>query len=150
MMRPAAVFVLLALSLGLAAGACGSPTEPNTERVVGRIDPSLSSRPVVSAPAEARAGVAFTVTVTTVGSGCTTAEGGAVEIRGDLARIVPYDPVPGAGHDTLCAESLAVLPRDLSVTLPRAGPARLRVVGQSASTPESVLDSVDIAISVLR
>ena len=39
MTRHAAVFVPLALGLGLAAGACGSPTEPNTERVIGRIDP---------------------------------------------------------------------------------------------------------------
>jgi hypothetical protein len=150
MMRPAAVFVLLAVSLGLAIGGCGSPTEPNTERVVGRIDPSLSSRPVVSAPAEAQAGVAFTVTVTTVGFGCTTAEGGAVEIRGALARIVPYDRVPGAGHGTFCAEgTITILPRDLRVTMRQAGTARLRVVGYRASTPESVLDSVDIAISVL-
>jgi hypothetical protein len=148
--RPAAVFVLSAMSLGLVAGACGSPTEPNTERVVGRIDPSLSSRPVVSAPAETRAGVAFTVTVTTVGFGCTTAEGGVVEVRGDIARIVPYDRVPAAGHDTLCGERIVtILPRDLRVTLPRAGTARLRVVGLSAATPESVLDSVDIAINVL-
>ena len=150
MTRPTAVLVLPALSLGLMAGACGSPTEPNTERVVGRIDPSLSSRPVVSAPAEARAGTAFTVTVTTVGFGCTTAEGGAVEVSGDLARIVPYDRVPGVGHDALCGERIVtILPRDLRVTLQQPGTARLRVVGLSASTPESVLDSVDIAISVV-
>jgi hypothetical protein len=153
MTRPAAVLVLLAMSLGLAAGAgaCGSPTEPNTQRVVGRIDPSLSSRPVVSAPAEVRAGAAFTVTVTTVGFGCTTAEGGAVVVRDDLARIVPYDRIPEPGHGTFCPEGiLAILPRDLGVTLPRAGAARLRVVGLKASSPGSILDSVDIAISVLQ
>jgi hypothetical protein len=150
MTRPAAVFVFLALILGLAAGACGSPTEPNTERVIGRIDPSLSSRPVVAAPAEVRAGAKFTVTVTTVGLGCTTAEGGAVEVREDLARIVPYDRIPEAGHGTFCPEGvLTILPRDLSVTMPRAGAARLRVVGFRASSPGSILDSLDIAINVL-
>jgi hypothetical protein len=149
MTRPAAVIALLALSLGLAAGACGSPTEPNTERVVGRIDPSLSSRPVVSAPGEVRAGAAFTVTITTVGFGCTTAEGGEVAVHGDLARIVPYDRVPQPGHDTFCPEVVTILPRDLRVTLPQAGTARLRVVGFRASSPGSILDSIDIAINVL-
>jgi hypothetical protein len=146
MTRPAAVLVILAL----AGGACGSPTEPNTERVIGRIDPSLSSRPVVWAPSEVRAGAEFTVTVTTVGFGCTTAEGGAVEVREDLARIVPYDRIPEAGHGTFCPEGvLAILPRDLRVTMPRAGAASLRVVGYRASSPGSILDSIDIAINVL-
>ncbi|MEP6686839.1 MAG: hypothetical protein ABJC36_00735 [Gemmatimonadales bacterium] len=105
MTHPAAVFVPLALSLGLAADACGNPTDPNTERVVGRIDPSLSVRPVVATPQEVRAGVSFTITVTTIGFACASAEGGAVEIRGDLARIVPFDRVPGPGHDTLSVAS---------------------------------------------
>lgn len=149
MTRPATALVPLALSLALAAGACGSPTEPNTERVIGRIDPSLSSRPVVWAPAEVRAGAEFTVTVTTVGSGCTIAEGGRVELREALARIVPYDRTPKAGHGTFCPEVLTVLPRDLEVTIPRAGTANLRVVGYRASSPGSILDSIDIAITVL-
>jgi hypothetical protein len=116
MTHPAAVFILLAVSVA--------------QRVVGRIDPSL--------------------TVTTVGFGCATAEGGLVEVQRDLARVVPYDRVPEAGHDTLCGERIVtLLPRDLRVTLPQAGAANLRVVGLSASTPEEVLDSVDVAISVL-
>jgi hypothetical protein len=151
MTRPVAVFVLPTLSLGLVVGACGSPTEPNTERVVGRIDPSLSARPVVSAPAEVRAGAAFTVTVTTVGFGCTTAEGGEVEVSNALARIVPYDRIPGPGHGTFCDETtVRILPRDLRVTMREAGAARLRVVGLRASSPGSVLDSIDIGISVLQ
>jgi hypothetical protein len=150
MTRPAAVFVFLAPILGLAAGACGSPTEPNTVRVIGRIDPSLSSRPVVAAPSEVRAGAEFTVTVTTVGFGCATAEGGAVEVRENLARIVPYDRIPQAGHGTFCPEGvLTILPRDLNVTMPQAGAARLRVVGFRASSPGSILDSLEIAINVL-
>jgi hypothetical protein len=150
MTRPATVFAFLAPILGLTVGACGSPTEPNTERVIGRIDPSLSSRPVVAAPAEVRAGAEFTVSVTTVAFGCATAEGGAVEVREDLARIVPYDRIPEPGHGTFCPEGvLTILPRDLNVTMPRAGSARLRVVGFRASSPGSILDSLDIAINVL-
>ncbi len=148
MTRHAAVFVPLALGLGLAAGACGRPTEPNTERVVGRIDPSLSSRPVVAAPQEVRAGIAFTITVTTVGFGCTAAEGGAVEIRGGLARVIPYDREPKAGHDFFCAPNVTVLPRDLQIKLPLAGTAHLRVVGLKAAS-DVALDSVDVTITVL-
>ena len=150
MTHPAAVVALLAVSLGLTVGACSNPTDPNTERVVGRIDPSLSSRPVVSAPQEVRAGVAFTVTVTTVAFGCATAEGGLVEIRRNLARVTPYDRVPEAGHGALCGEAvITLLPRDLRVTLSHTGTASLRVVGLSASTPDEVLDSVDVAINVV-
>lgn len=149
MVPPSAVFALLAISLGLAAFACGSPTEPNTDRVVGRIDPSLSVRPVLAAPSQVRAGVPFAVTVTTVGFGCTIAEGGAVQVSQGLARLVPYDRVPGAGHDALCVERvITLLPRDLQVTLPYAGAARLRVVGFSASTPEEVMDSVEVEVTV--
>jgi hypothetical protein len=145
--RPATVVVLLALGLWLAAGACGSPTEPNTQRIVGRIDPSLSSRPVLWAPQEVRAGVAFLVTVTTVGSGCTAAEGGGVEIRGDLARIVPYDREPKPGHTFACAMTVTALPRDLRLKLSVPGTTHLRVVGMKPSN-DAALDSLDVTITV--
>ena len=98
-----------------------------------------------------RAGVAFTITVTTVGFGCTAAEGGAVEIRGGprprSSRTIAM-PEPGPRLRS-APRNVTVLPRDLQVTLPLAGTARLRVVGLRASTPESALDSVDITINVL-
>ena len=147
MTRHVTVVALFALALGLASGACGSPTEPNTQRVIGRIDPSLSSRPVVWAPQEVRAGVAFLVTVTTVGFGCTSAEGGDVEVRGDLARIVPYDREPKPGHTFVCAPDVTVLPRDLRLKLSLPGTTHLRVVGIKPSN-EAALDSVDVTLTV--
>jgi hypothetical protein len=140
------------LAVGASAGlalACGSPTDSSTQRVVGTIDPGLSSAPVIDAPAEARSGVAFTVTVRTVGSSsCTTPDGGKVEVIGALARITPYDQVPDPGHDLFCTRDYVVHPRDLSVTLKQRGPARVRVVGFSASSADPVLDSVEVQLTV--
>ena len=140
------------LALGVGAGlalACGSPTEPNTQRVVGTIDPSFSGAPVVDVPEQVHSGVPFTVTVRTVGSSsCVSPAGGRVEVVGTLARITPYDLVPNPGHDVLCTRDYAVHPRDLSVTLKQRGAARLRVVGFSASSADPVLDSVEVQLTV--
>jgi hypothetical protein len=140
------------LALGASVGlglACGSPTEPNTQRVVGTIDPGFSGAAVIDAPAEVRSGQAFSVTVRTVGSSsCTIPDGGLVVVTGALARITPYDQVPDAGHDLFCTRDYTTHPRTLSVTLKQAGPARLRVVGFSASTADPVLDSVEVQVTV--
>jgi hypothetical protein len=130
--------------------ACNTPTEPNTQRVIGTIDPGLSAAPVIDAPAQVRSGVAFTVTVRTVGSSsCTTPDGGQVIVTGPLARITPYDQVPDPGHDLFCTHDYTPHPRDLSVKLQHAGQARLRVVGFSASSAQPVLDSVEVQVTVV-
>jgi hypothetical protein len=135
-------------SLGFAL-ACGSPTEPNTERVVGTIDPAFSGVPVIDAPAQVRSGVAFTVTVRNVGSSsCTSPDGGQVFVSGTLARITPYDQVPADGHDLFCTRDYTPHPRDLSVTLKQSGQGRIRVVGLSASSADAVLDSVEVQVTV--
>jgi hypothetical protein len=140
------------LAVGASAGlalACGSPTDPNTQRVVGTIDRALSSARVIDAPGEVHSGVPFAVTVRTVGSStCVSPAGGGVEVSGALARITPYDLVPEPGHDVVCTRDYAVHPRDLSVTLKQPGPARLRVVGLSASSADPVLDSVEVQLTV--
>jgi hypothetical protein len=142
------------LFLGASTGltlACGSPVEPNTHRVVGIIDPRHSP-PVIDAPAQVRSGVAFTVTVRTLGtSGCVTPDGGRVDVTGALARITPYDQVPDPGHGALCSPDYTSLPRTLSVTLGQPGSATVRVVGLSASSSaDAVLDSVEVPVTVSR
>ena len=146
MTRPAAVFVFLAPILG--SRRMRQPDEPNTERVIGRIDPSLSSRPVVSAPAEVRAGAEFTVTVTTVGFGCTSAEGGSVVVHDDLAGSCPTTAFPvratmrfprGPSRSSRVTSGHDATGRDCT-------PPRRRFPGLVAG---SILDSIDIAISVL-
>ena len=99
------------LAIGASAAlalACGSPTAPNMHVVIGTIDPSLSGAPVIDAPAQARFGVAFVVTVRTVGSSsCVVANGGQVTVSGALARITPYDQVPITGHGGFCSRDYA-------------------------------------------
>lgn len=140
------------LAVGASAGlalACGSPTDPNTQRVVGTIDPAFSAAPVIDAPGQVRSGVAFLATVRTVGSSsCVTPDGGKVEVSGSLARLTPYDQVPAPGHDIACTRDYAPHPRNLMVTLKQSGPARLRVVGLSASSADPVLDSVEVQVTV--
>jgi len=140
---------VLAAGLGLALGSCNDATDPEIQRVIGRIDAHHTAVPTIVAPDEARANVPFTVIVRTVGtSDCTKPDGEDLEVLGDLARIVPYDVVPIPGHSTVCRNDYAFQEHRLSVTLPRTGAARVRVVGLSAATRESVLDSAEVIIRI--
>jgi hypothetical protein len=105
--------------------------------------------PVIVAPEAAQANVPFTVVVHTVGtSDCIKPDGDDLVILGDLARIVPYDVVPIPGHTTVCRNHYVFQEHRLSVTLPRAGAARVRVVGLSAATRGSVLDSAEVTVRI--
>ncbi|HUR94092.1 MAG TPA: hypothetical protein VMY76_05885 [Gemmatimonadales bacterium] len=148
MTRPAIAFAALATGVGLVM-SCGSPTEPTTRLVFGTIDKSRSSAPVLVAAGQPRVGRAFSVTVNTVGSSsCTTAVGGEVMVTDDLARIVPYDRVPAPGHDTLCTDDFVIHPRDFLLVFHAIGPARVRVVGFTAASAASRLDSLEVQLTV--
>ena len=130
--------------------ACGGAGAGQGARVVARIHPGLSVRPLLATPREVTAGETFTITVTTVGSDCAEADGGTVVVRDSLVRVVPYDRVRRLEGDSACpGRSPRLLSRPLQVTLTRPGPARIRVVGMSATAAEAVLDSLDAEIVVL-
>jgi hypothetical protein len=127
--------------------SCGGAGAGQGERVVARIHPGLSVRPLLTTPREVTAGETFTITVTTVGSDCAEADGGTVVVRGSLVRVVPYDRVR---RDSACpGRTPRLLSRPLQVTLTRPGPARIRVVGMSATAAAAALDSLDAEIAVL-
>ena len=127
--------------------ACGGAGAGQGERVVARIHPGLGVRPLLATPREVTAGERFTITVTTVGSDCAEADGGTVVVRGSLVRVVPYDRVH---RDSACpGRTPRLLSRPLQVTLTRPGPARIRVVGMSATAAAAALDSLDAEITVL-
>jgi hypothetical protein len=97
--------------------ACHDAGHPAKQRVIGLIEPSRTTLPVILTPTEVRAGERFVVTVNTVGSSdCTTADGGDAKIAPDLIRLVPYDIVPLPGHvdvpGGLCAAA-SLLPPDV-------------------------------------
>jgi hypothetical protein len=140
---------VLATSLGLALGSCNDATDPEIQRMIGWIDPHHAVVPVIVAPEVARANVPFTVVVHTVGtSDCIEPDGDDLVVLGDLARIVPYDVVPIPGHTNVCRNQHVFQEHRLSVTLPRAGAARVRVVGLSAATRGSVLDSAEVTVRI--
>ena len=130
--------------------ACGGAGARQGERVVARIHPGLSVRPLLTTPREVTAGETFTITVTTVGSDCAQADGGTVVVRDSLVRVVPYDRVRHIEGDSACAgRTPRLLSRPLQVTLTRPGPAHIRVVGMSATAAAAALDSLDVEIAVL-
>ena len=139
----------LAVILALASADCNDATDPEIQRVIGRIDPNHTVVPVIVAPEEARVNVPFTVIVHTVGtSDCTKPDGDDLLIQPDLARIVPYDVVPIPGHSTVCRNDYAFQEHRLSVTLRSSGAARVRVVGLSAATREDVPDSAEVVVRI--
>lgn len=139
------------LALVLAAAACGGGGDPldsldGWKVVVGRISPSLSSVQAARAPATARVGVPFTVTVTTVGSGSCTRAAGARVSRVN-ARFVVVEPLDRE-RDGTCTDDLASYPRDVRVTFEEAGDAVVRVSGRAFTPGEPA--TVDLPVRVER
>jgi hypothetical protein len=139
----------LAVVVALVLAGCHDATDPEIQRVIGRIDRSHTGKPVIVLPAEVPAGVGFSVLVHTVGpSTCTRPDGESVTVEGNLARIVPYDVVPIPGHSDVCLSDYAFHEHRLELALPASGTARVRVVGMRASTAANVLDSVETSVTV--
>jgi hypothetical protein len=129
--------------------ACHDAGDPAKQRVIGLIEPSRTTLPVILTPTEVRAGERFVVTVNTVGSSdCTTADGGDAKIAPDLIRLVPYDIVPLPGHVDVCREDYAPRHHYFPLTLSHARASRIRVVGRRPSTDPTALDSVEAPLLV--
>ena len=120
------------LTAALVVTACTSGTEPDADgwrRVIGQIEPQLSSIQAIRFPVEVIAGEPFTVTVTTLGSSsCTRPDGATLNPGTSLAVITPYDRIAPEG--TPCTRDLRGFPRDVAVTLSRAGQATIRIVAR--------------------
>jgi hypothetical protein len=117
-----------ALAAMILLAACSSNgTEPDEwRRVVGQIEPSLSSVQAVRVPAAAVVNVPFSITINTVGSStCTRADGAAAAVAGQLALVTPYDRIAPDG--TGCTRDLRAFPRDVSLRFSSPGEARIRV-----------------------
>jgi hypothetical protein len=87
-------------------------------------------RPGVAAPDTVRAGMPFSVVVTTVGpTVCWAAAGAQVEIQPGVANVTPFDYTP-EDQWTACGDALLELPRSVILSFPQAGDAVLRVMGR--------------------
>ena len=110
--------------IGLFTGCHTFLRSAKEHRVVGNIDPTGVSGPVIQAPNTVHVGQQFEVTVTTRGDSCVRADGADVDVRGLVAVIVPRDIVNYA-HG--CAEYDAPYPRAVKVRFQQLGTAAIRV-----------------------
>jgi hypothetical protein len=121
--------VLLITALGCSSSAEPEPVPAGWSRVIGFINPLLSSIQMVQAPISVGAGEPFSVVVSTLGSStCTRADGATVTMDGDLAVLTPYDRVAPAG--TGCTRDLVAFPRRTTVRFAQTGVGRLQIQGQ--------------------
>jgi len=89
-------------------------------------------------PARAIAGVAFEITVTTVGSGiCTRADGASVAVSGLVADVTPWDRLAPAR--AVCTDDLAPFPRRVTLRFSSPGTATIRLHGRGGLTYDAVL-----------
>jgi hypothetical protein len=117
-----------AIGLTVLSIACqSSPLNPGT-RVIGIIDAGQTSAQVIDAPAEASLGQPFSVTVSTFGNSCVTADGADVTIDGLVATITPYDVI---ATGVTCLDYLKAYPRAVQLSFGQAGAATVRVKGRS-------------------
>ena len=128
------------LPLALVFG-CSSILGPDTDewvREVGQLAPELSSIQMLRLPVEAEAGMAFDITVTTVGSSsCTRADGAEVVVSGLVADVTPWDRVAPQG--TACTADLAGFPRDVTLRFDVAGTATIRLHGRGGMSYQTTL-----------
>ena len=125
--------MLRAALAALLVCACSPFTDPSGwSRVIGTVNPSLSSIQMVNLPTEASVNVPFTVTVTTLGSSsCTRADGTDVDANGLAVTITPYDRVAPPG--TACTRDLRAFPHPVELRFASAGEARINVIGRDGN-----------------
>lgn len=120
--------------------ACSDPTAPGDGwvREPGRLMPELSSIQMLQMPTQARAGTAFEITVTTVGSSsCTRPDGMTVSVSGLVADVTPWDRIAPEG--TACTDDLHPFPRTATVRFDVPGAARIRLHGKGDLVYEASL-----------
>ena len=136
---------ILALTFLLLGCTSGTAPEDGWQRVVGHVNPALSSIQAISFPAHVQVNVPFQVTVTTVGSSsCTRADGASVSQSDNLAIIIPYDRVAPDG--TGCTRDLRGFPRTVIVRFTSAGVARIRVPTRNW---QGASDTIEFSLTVL-
>ena len=129
--------------------ACHDATDAEKQRVIGAVDLLGTTPPTLVLPDELTAGRRFTATVYTWGnSDCTQADGGSMTVVDGVVRLVPYDIIPIPGHSDVCRDDWVAHAHAFGVTLNEPGTARLRVVGRRAARAETVLDSLDVSVTV--
>lgn len=131
-LRPA-----LVLALALLPACDGLVDGAGWRRQVGEISETPAT---LQMPASVQRGVAFTATVTTIGSSsCTRADGAEANVSGLLAEVMPYDRKATGGVP--CTADLASFPRPVTLRFDQAGDAVVRVHGYSIGIRASMYEA---------
>jgi hypothetical protein len=85
-------------------------------------------------PATVQAGVPFVVRATTIGDGCTEADGAEVQRTGNIAVITAYD----IRHGEVCTMIAKFLTREVTVQFDTPGTATIRLVGRRVDNGQSL------------
>lgn len=124
----------------LALPACSALTDPddNATRRPGILEFYLEA-PVVSLPAEVRAGQRFTVTVTTHSpSSCTDKGDTRRSVSGLTAEVRPFD-IHYSGEGISCADMASLLTHEAELVFSLPGTATVRVHGIRVPSEEEVV-----------
>lgn len=129
--------------------ACSLLADPQGRRVVGIVggSPPDGSSQVITAPDTIQAGIPFTATITTFAPyNCWRAAGADIDLRGNLAVVIPYDFDPRS-DDFHCPDMEGVVPRPVEIRFAEPGEATLRVRGREAQN-SNILINVEKRIFV--
>jgi len=107
-------------------------------RVVGLIDEAGTSFDALVVPDTVRAGIPFTVTVSTFGSSCLRPDGADTQVIGLIANVTPYDVGPPSG--SVCTADFRAFPRVVTLTFGAPGDAVVRLHGRAFRTPLLTLE----------
>jgi hypothetical protein len=123
------LLMLSGVLVGLAG--CSTPTEPDTQRVIGLIDVGGHPVPTIVAPDTVQVSSWFTATVHTFGNSCTKPDGVELTLTPTEARVTPYDLVHvPADSRTVCTADLRGHPHPVELRFTRAGPAIIVALGE--------------------
>jgi hypothetical protein len=123
--------LIVVIAVLAAATGCGL-NDPDTRRIIGIIDANPSTA-TIQAPDTVQLGAAFTATVTTLGSGCTTADGVKLTLQPAEARVIPFDRIP-ADDDAVCAAILQPLQHPVELRFTAPGTATIVAEGRVYGT----------------
>ena len=138
--------LLLAAALTLAAGCGITYADFDSEPRPGVIDLGAPDAPQVVVPQEVRAGVPFTVRVTTFGGGCVDKGFTEVTAGAGEADVRPYDFHP-TDENAVCTRELRSHLHEATVRLEQPGTGTVRVHGVRMRDNEPVTVARTITIT---
>lgn len=130
-------------ALGAGLTAC-TPREEGEHRVVGVIDGGGTSLDALVVPDTVRAGVPFTITVSTFGSSCLRPDGAAAQVSGLSASVTPYDVAPPV--DAVCPANLRAFPREVTLVFATPGAATVQLHGRGFRTSMLKLEEAAVVV----